>query len=1079
MTTRQITPEDVEEYLRRQSGASPPLPVAAEEPPSSAATSITSEDIADFERRRAILPSPVDVSEEEMRFGPKRPIRGRFSMPEPPSQGPPGELGRQRLEELRRGEPFRRPLGIDTRRLPPQVRGAASLVDLAGRGAEASAAFFSQPLRGPTPPFTETLGKQLQRDPFTRAVTESIADPSNLLFGAPAAGRAAVRGVQKFVPITRPLRTAAAAAAKEPWQMTRAEAGVGNTPEIHQVTSTLRRRYGPNPTEEQRAAFRKETQLRSKGLREHKAYVERSNQHLATVQQALAEGRPVPDEVLAEYLFLSRRISVTEPTPQVGSIQAGMGIGEEAAQGELGLGGKISATEPVPLIDAEEMARQAATRAQIRAGQQALPEAVVPSLYKEGELAAEAASPSVSTGVQQITETDVAAFLAREAEVAPPATAIPPAGPPSASPPVPPAGGVPPTVPPVTPPTGALPDPRVPPGQDIVIQKALRVIKGVKRVSKREQAALFATERRTRFARGMAASEGLPVEQGFKPFFAAQAGEFARPDIAPIVGEFTGDEISHLFRRIEAPGVLRPGYDRNNAAAAFADLLHPSTAKIPMPRDLALLERAFGADFARALYNKKRSASQAVWDEFIATWNLPRSLVASLDISATARQGAMLAPGNLGIWKSSVAAELKAYGSEAYAAKVWDNIYLHPNFERLVNAGLSLTERGAVAPLAAREEVFMSRWASRIPGVRASERAYVTMLNKLRFDVANKMMADLEAKGLTETDLAKQLEGVADFVNWTTGRGAALGGQGVQAVLNGLMFSPRFTTSRFQVLALPLTAYRNPAIRQKLASDLVKWVGVTAMVVGLAKAAGADVELDPRSGQWGLIRIGRTRYDPWAGMRPVARLIAGLYWGQSKSSLGQVYSTDDEELISKRQRLKSEGKMSDEEFAKSGRFLPARASVLIRFLRSKLQPFAGETWDQATGKDWLGGEATPGQALSKDPRVNLFAQNLTPILAQDIMDAVYAGEHPVAIGAAATASAVGVGASTYWTAADVARAESPGITEEQMKSASKATRKRWQEEANRRRGETVKERRGGKGLRGGSVGPRGVPEVVR
>ena len=191
-------------------------------------------------------------------------------------------------------------------------------------------------------------------------------------------------------------------------------------------------------------------------------------------------------------------------------------------------------------------------------------------------------------------------------------------------------------------------------------------------------------------------------------------------------------------------------------------------------------------------------------------------------------------------------------------------------------------------------------------------------------------------------------------------------------------------------------------------------------------------------------------------MRPVARLIAGLYWGQSKSSLGKVYSTDDEDLISKRQRLKSEGKMSDEEFAKSGRFLPARASILIRFLRSKLQPIPGEIVDQATGKDWLGGEATPGQALSKDPRVNLFAQNLAPILAQDIMDAVYAGEHPVAIGAAAAASAVGVGASTYWTAADVARQEFPGLTLEQLRKKPKATQKRWQKEADRRRGETPK-----------------------
>ena len=626
---------------------------------------------------------------------------------------------------------------------------------------------------------------------------------------------------------------------------------------------------------------------------------------------------------------------------------------------------------------------------------------------------------------------------------------------PAAGVPPPPTGGVPPGAAPPVPPS--MPDPRTPPGQDPIIQKALKVIKGVKRVSKKEQATAFAAERKIRFARGMEASEGLPIQQGYKPFFSAQAGDFPRSDISPIVGQFSEEEVAHLFRRIEAPGVLRPGYDRANAAAALADLLHPSTAKIPMPRDLALLERAFGEEFARRLYNKKRTASQAIWDEFIAGWNLPRSMVASLDLSATLRQGAILAPGNFPQWRASVAAELKAMRSEVYAVKAWDDIYLHPNFERLTNAGLSLTERGAVAPLLAREEAFMSRWASRIPGIRASERAYVTMLNKLRFDTANKMLTALETKGLSESEAARHLEGVADFINWTTGRGPALpGGKmggGAQAVLNGLMFSPRFMTSRFATLSLPITAYRNPAIRVKLATDLVAWVGVTSMVVALAKMSGADVEVNPLSGQWGLIRIGRTRYDPWAGMRPVGRLIAGLMWGQGKSSLGKIYSTDDQDLISKRMRLKSEGKLSDEEFAKSGRFLPARSSVLIRFLRSKLQPLAGETWDQATGKDWLGGEATPGQALSKDVRVNLFAQNLLPILAQDIMDAVIAGERPTTIASAATASSLGLGASTYWTAADVGREEFPGLSLEQLRSKSEDTRKRWQKEADQRMGE--------------------------
>ena len=1174
MTTRAITAEDIEEFERRRRRAGAQPGVAAEDiPPSSAATPITEQDVEEFEARQA-APGTTFLGPQATEAPADFPQR--FTTPEigtRPSESLRVQAkGRQRLRELLELAKGERPA--------TSVLGAAGqLFNLAGGGAEIGAAsVFRRPEQTS---FPYALGRQLEAPPLERFLTEAAADPLNLLPGVgftrlPSRAGAAAR---EFVPITRPLRTAEAAAGELPPL-------IGNTEEeIHAAATEVRRKI---------------QQLRGR------RYAQPAEVASLERQINLAEANEI-----ARLRARQAASSDVEAAPQVGAIQAGMGIGERPAQGTLGLGGRVGATEPVPLIDAAQVSerqRLAAERAggqaalteavpilkevsgtvrqvspgittpqteaqrqaikafdrargikpetlaaqrQARieaakteflaahpeiaerlaaeraAGQAALPEASAqatppPAPTEASTLAAKWSSakarnsaratkdlqalkakgyetvdaedalqeykdtvrgdfedaegfagarseawdsfvdaldtlgppeiaPIPSTRVLQAAETPSgvpsgALATVRTALPEPPAAAIPPAGPPPARPPVP----------PVTPPTGALPDPRMPPGEDPVIQKALRVIKGVKRVSKREQAALFATERRTRFARGMEASEGLPIEQGFKPFFAAQAGEFPRPDIEPIVGQFTEGEVSHLFHRIEAPGVLRPGYDRANAASALADLLSPSTAKIPMPRDLALLERAFGSDLVRSLYNKKRSVSQAVWDEFIAGFTLPRSLVASLDLSATLRQGAMLAPGNAQIWKSAVAAELKAYRSETYAAKAWDDIYLHPNFERLTNAGLSLTERGAMAPLLAREEAFISRWASRLPGIRASGRAYVTMLNKLRFDAANKMLADLQAKGLTEADLAKQLEGAVGYINWATGRGAAIGGQGVQAVLNGLMFSPRFTTSRFQVLGLPLTAYQNPAIRTKLAKDLVAWVGLTAMVVGLAKGAGAAVELDPRSGQWGVIHIRRTRYDPWAGMRPVGRLIAQLMWGQGKSSLGKVYSTDDEELISKRQRLKSEGKMTDEEFAKSGRFLPARASVLIRFLRSKLQPLAGETWDQATGKDWLGGEANPGQLLSKDLRVNLFAQNLAPILAQDIIDAVYAQEHPVAIGAAAAASAVGIGASTYWTAADVAREENPGITEQRIKEATKKTQERWQKEADRRRGETVK-----------------------
>lgn len=1066
VTQRELTQDEIAEEILRQFGIAP-----EEVNQDKIAERILQQFRIGEPAGPSILPSPVDVSEEELEFGPAPLARGRFrSPPKRPERSLRSRLGHALLTApvVPTGLTFEQVL----KALEPVMFGL-DVVGEAGARAATKAALLDPDLQAafertgtprsellqaaqeaPSPIAApgELVGSFRERPLAEQIASGAIFDPTAFIppVGAlKVGGRALAAGgrmAREAVPLARPLRTAAAA----PRRLTRTE--------LVNLADLRKRLNLPGGLNDRDYALLQRLEARQSAIvtpispritmaEQEAARLEKQQQQLNALQaaQELGTARPtfnVGDRALVmgderiiravelgpngERFYrvegLNQRVSEKQvspvvsgtPEPETGAIQAGMGIGERPAQGELGLGGRIAAQEPVPLIDAAQVAERQRLAVERAAGQAGLPEAVRPASAASAGPSGPIVSPEAAT---------------------------------------PPPGGVPPT-----PPPSDLPDPRMPPEKDPVIQKALQVLHDVKRVSKKEQAVMFAAERKTRFARGMQASENLPLREGFPRFFSAQAGEFPTPDIQPIVEQFTEDEVNHLFARLEAPGVLRPGYDRNNAAAALADLLHPSTAKIPMPRDLQLLERAFGAKFARELYNKKRTASQAVWDEFIAAWNLPRSLVASLDLSATLRQGAILAPDNLSDWRASVGAELKAFRSESYAAKAWDDIYLHPNYERLVNGGLDLTQRGSIAPLLKREEAFMSRWAGQIPGIRASERAYVTMLNKLRFDVANKMLGQLERMGLSEAEIEKSLAGITDFVNWTTGRGPTIPGgrmgQSLQALLNGVMFSPRFMTSRFATLTLPVTAYQNPAIRQKLAKDLVAWVSVTGMAVGLAKAAGARVETDPRSGEFGKIVLGHTRYDPWAGMQPVARFIAQLIWAQGKTSLGKAFSTDNQDLIAKRQRLKAEGrsKIPDEEFALSGRFLPARLSVLTRFLRSKLQPLAGEAWDQATGEDWLGGEAKPSQALSKDIRVNLFAQNLLPILAQDILDAVIAEESPFAIAGGAAASAVGVGASTYQSPADIAREEFPGLSLEQLRRMPEETQKGWREEAGRRRG---------------------------
>ena len=65
-------------------------------------------------------------------------------------------------------------------------------------------------------------------------------------------------------------------------------------------------------------------------------------------------------------------------------------------------------------------------------------------------------------------------------------------------------------------------------------------------------------------------------------------------------------------------------------------------------------------------------------------------------------------------------------------------------------------------------------------------------------------------------------------------------------------------------------------VRKEAARDLVAFLGIGASVLGLAKMAGAEIETEPTSSDFGKIKIGNTRYDIWAGFQQFARFGATL-----------------------------------------------------------------------------------------------------------------------------------------------------------------------------------------------------------
>ena len=370
--------------------------------------------------------------------------------------------------------------------------------------------------------------------------------------------------------------------------------------------------------------------------------------------------------------------------------------------------------------------------------------------------------------------------------------------------------------------------------------------------------------------------------------------------------------------------------------------------------------------------------------------NAPKSLMASMDFSAPLRQGAILSSRHPLLAAKTFKNMFKHWASEEYATNWHSELVRSDGYIRAKKSNLFISE--PMARLVAAEERFSSNIAEKIPvwgrGVKASNRAYSGFLNELRMEVFNQHYEALQRNGFKGKQMQKELDAMAYLINNFTGRGS-LGKAEIAAPLaNSFFFAPRFVASRFNTLYNSLFGYTIPRakgggrlITPRARIEAYKAVGsyITAgmSVIAMAKAAGADVEIDPRSSDFGKIKIGDTRYDIWAGHQQIVVLLSKIAMQASKSP--------------------RTGKVT--EFGENDN----AAYTTLRFLRTKLSPPVGALVSAGMKKN-VDGTPFTAQGAAWDM--------ITPLIFSD-MKSMYEEEGAVGVLRSAVPATFGVGVNTF------------------------------------------------------------------
>lgn len=228
---------------------------------------------------------------------------------------------------------------------------------------------------------------------------------------------------------------------------------------------------------------------------------------------------------------------------------------------------------------------------------------------------------------------------------------------------------------------------------------------------------------------------------------------------------------------------------------------------------------------------------------------------------------------------------------QAFSQKRYDrwlhDIHNSEAWKLIEESGLAVLDPNTLHA-AKREEQWRSQLIHKIPGAgqvaKASERAFTSAANMARVDWFMEGVNILEKQGKTWENSPEEYKGWASAVNNMTGRGGLGAFEPTVGQLAIPFWSPRLIASNVNLFLNPIYYTKMPkTARIMLIKNMAQYVGTGIAFLALAKTMGADVEIDPRSSDFGKIKVGNTRYDVWGGASQYIRVLTQIFKGQRKT----------------------------------------------------------------------------------------------------------------------------------------------------------------------------------------------------